>query len=140
MPIVSAKSIVLLTEVASLLVWAGCVRRTMTFNTDPQGAVVHLNDAEIGRTPVTVDFTWYGDYDIIYRKEGYLALATHHRVRPPWYQLWPLDFFSEVLVPWEIHDPHEMPLAELEPEPEPDSEALVRRADEMRERTVFDEE
>jgi len=119
---------------------AGCVRRTVSFNTDPQGAIVYLNDAEIGRTPVTTDFTWYGDYDIVYRKEGYTTLVTHHRIRAPWYQVWPLDFFSEVLVPWEIRDHHACPIGTLEPEPEPDPEELVLRADQMRDRTVFSEE
>ena len=128
----SLRATVLLIGLAGLTM-AGCVRRTMTFNTDPQGAIVHLNDREIGRTPVTVDFTWYGDYDIIYRKEGRLAHATHHRVLPPWYQVWPLDFVSEVLVPWEIHDHHEIPPAVLKPEPDPDPDALVQRAREMRE-------
>ena len=134
------KWIVLITGMVSVAVWSGCVRRTMSFNTDPQGAIVHLNDTEIGRTPVTADFTWYGDYDIVYRKEGYATLATHHRVRPPWYQVWPLDFVSEVLIPWEIHDQHQVPPAVLEPEPEPDAEGLVGRADEMRDRTVFRED
>ena len=32
----------------------GCVQRTITVNSDPQGALVYLNDIEIGRTPVTV--------------------------------------------------------------------------------------
>ena len=136
----SARSLVLLIGILSLALCVGCVRRTMTLNTDPQGAIVHLNDIEIGRTPVTVDFTWYGDYDIVYRKEGHTTLVTHHRVRAPWYQIWPLDFVSEVLIPWEIHDHHQVPLAMLEPEPEPDAEALVQRADEMRDRTVFSEE
>lgn len=131
---------VLLTGVLSVTVVAGCVRRTMSFNTDPQGAIVHLNDVEIGRTPITVDFTWYGDYDIIYRMNGYTTLVTHHRVKAPWYQLFPLDFFSEVLIPWEIHDHHETPLATLDPTPEPDVDALVQRADEMRDRAVYAED
>jgi hypothetical protein len=112
----------------------------MTFNTDPQGAIVYLNDLEVGRTPVTVDFTWYGDYDIVYRKDGYTTVVTHHRVRAPWYQVFPLDFFSEVLWPGEIHDHHEMPEAALEPEPEPNPDALVQRADEMRDRAIYTDE
>jgi hypothetical protein len=134
---VSARLLVLLIGLLPATLSAGCVRRTMTFNTDPQGAIVHLNDAEIGRTPVTVDFTWYGDYDIIYRLDGYTTLVTHHRVTAPWYELFPLDFFSEVLVPWEIHDRHKIPVAVLHPEPPPDVSALVQRADEMRDRTVY---
>lgn len=127
----------LLTLAVPVMLSTGCVRRSMTFNTDPQGAVVHLNDREIGRTPITVDFTWYGDYDVVYRKEGYTALSTHHRVRPPWYQVWPIDFFAEVLTPFEIHDHREVPIVSLEEEPEPDPDALVQRAGQMKERAIF---
>ena len=116
----------------------GCVRRTMSFNTDPQGALIALNDREIGHTPVTVDFTWYGDYDVVARLDGYQTLKTHYRVNPPWYEIWPLDFISEVLVPVELRDHHEVPPLHLEPEPEPDAEALVLRAEEMRDRTIYE--
>jgi hypothetical protein len=47
---------------ASLL--AGCLERTITITSDPTGALVHLNDAEVGRTPVTVPFTFYGNYTV----------------------------------------------------------------------------
>lgn len=119
---------------------AGCVRRTMTFNTDPQGALVYLNDAEVGRTPVSVDFTYYGDYDIVYRKEGYQTVSTNHRIKAPWYQVFPLDFVSEVFIPTEFHDQHDIPVEQLEPEIEPDLDALVARAREMRKRSTLAED
>ena len=50
---------------------AGCVRRTLMVRTEPEGARVFLNDYEVGTSPVSVDFTWYGDYDVIVRKDGY---------------------------------------------------------------------
>ena len=40
----------------------GCVERQLTINTNPEGALVVLNDEEIGLSPVTVNFNWYGDY------------------------------------------------------------------------------
>src|SRR5258706_9997592 len=55
----------------ALALVAGCVERTMTIKSDPPGALVYLNDREIGRTPVTRDFTWYGDYQVEIRKDGY---------------------------------------------------------------------
>ncbi|MGZ3388170.1 MAG: PEGA domain-containing protein, partial [Isosphaeraceae bacterium] len=42
----------------------GCVEQTMTIQSDPPGALVYMNDQELGRTPLTKDFTWYGDYDV----------------------------------------------------------------------------
>jgi hypothetical protein len=38
---------------------SGCVERWLTINTEPQGALVTLNDEEIGVSPVTVSFEWY---------------------------------------------------------------------------------
>ena len=71
----------------------GCVRRTVTIHSEPAGALVWLNDEEVGRTPVTTDFLWYGDYDVVVRKDGYQTLVTHAVIPQPWYQ-WPvLDFF-----------------------------------------------
>ncbi len=122
---------------AALAASSGCVRRTMTFRSEPQGARVFLNDQEIGRTPVTVDFTWYGDYDVVARLDGHSAIRTHHRVNPPWYMIWPLDFFSEVLLPVELNDHHDMPLLIFEPLPEPDTEALVQRAGELRDQALY---
>lgn len=42
----------------------GCVERTITITSEPSGALVHLNDEEVGRTPLTVPFTFYGVYDV----------------------------------------------------------------------------
>ena len=122
----------LLTAVLS----TGCVRRTITITTDPPHALVFLNDQEVGRSTVTTDFLWYGDYDVIIRKEGYQTLKTHWDIKPPWYQVLPIDFFAEVLWPGQIHDQHERHFA-LEPQVQPTKDELVNRALEMRTR-AFD--
>lgn len=109
----------------------GCVRRTLTITTEPSQALVYLNDQEIGRSEVTVDFTWYGDYDVIIRKEGYKTLTTNHRLKAPWYQVIPLDFFAEVLWPGQIVDARSAHFV-LEPAEEPQPEELVDRAKAMR--------
>jgi len=46
--------------IAALLL-TGCVERKLTINTEPAGAMVTLNDEQIGESPVTVTFNWYGD-------------------------------------------------------------------------------
>ncbi|MCC5829414.1 MAG: PEGA domain-containing protein [Phycisphaeraceae bacterium] len=48
----------------------GCVRRTITITSEPSGALVHLNDQEVGRTPLTIGFTHYGVYDVRLTHEG----------------------------------------------------------------------
>jgi hypothetical protein len=117
----------------------GCVRRTLTINTEPQGALIFLNDEEVGRSPVSTDFLWYGDYDVIARLEGYETLATHHFIKAPWYQKPGIDFFSEILYPGKIHDQRSADFT-LEPEVTPDRNELLERASEFKERSLFDEQ
>src|SRR5271165_6136597 len=81
----------------------GCVERTLSVQTEPSGALVRLNDSELGRTPVQRDFTWYGTYDVVIRKDGYETLKTKAEVIAPWYEWVPFDLISAV-VPFNIKD------------------------------------
>ena len=94
-----------------------------------------LNDQEVGRSEVTTDFLWYGDYDLVIRKKGYETVKTNWEVKPPWYQHIPIDFFAEVLWPGHIHDVHSKHVM-LEPEELPASEKLIERADQARNRAL----
>ncbi len=129
------KAVVVCLSAAVLACTGGCVRRTVTITTDPQGADVWLNDEEIGRTPVSVDFLWYGDYDVILRLDGYETLTTHHELMPPWYELPGIDFFAEVLYPVHIHDERSMHFT-LQPAAPPNRDALLERAQELRARAA----
>jgi hypothetical protein len=109
----------------------GCVRRTLTIETAPSGALVYLNDEEVGRSPVTTDFMWYGDYDVILRREGYETIRTHERIDAPWYQIPIIDFFVEVLYPVEVHDQRYLSYT-LEPERMPSRAEVLERAEDLR--------
>lgn len=104
----------------------------MTINTEPQGASVWLNDEEIGRTPVSVDFQWYGDYDVVARLAEYETLRTHQQINAPWYQTPGIDFVAEVLYPGWIVDARELHF-ELSPESLPTRDELLDNAKDMRE-------
>jgi len=132
------KSMVLLLVLMcwSLSAATGCVRRTMTITTAPEGARVILNDEEIGTSPISKDFTWFGDYDVVIKQEGYKTLNTHHRIDAPWYQIPPIDFIAEVLVPFPIHYKHEVHF-DLEPVEPIDRDQLIENAREFRERTLY---
>jgi hypothetical protein len=119
----------------ALIVSTGCVRRTITITTEPPNARVFLNDQEIGRSPITTDFLWYGDYEVAIRKEGHKTLLTHWEIDPPWYQIVPIDFFAEVLWPGNIHDQRERHFT-LEPGAEPDPQQLMGRATELRDQAT----
>jgi len=118
-----------------LLIVGGCVRRTMTITTEPPGALIYLNDQEIGRSEVTTDFLWYGDYDVVIRKEGFETLETHWLVKPPWYQYPPIDFFAEVLWPTRIHDRHDRHFV-LNPRNLPSTQEVIDRAIETRRQAI----
>ena len=108
----------------------GCVEREITITSQPEGALVYVSDVEVGRTPVTFPFTWYGDYDIILRKDGYETLKTHEQINPPAYEIPPFDLLSE-LAPWPYLDERFFHY-ELQTYQPLSQEELLRRAEEMR--------
>lgn len=129
----------LLALLLCLLPLAGCVERIMKINSQPPGAVVIVNDEEVGLTPATFSFLWYGDYDIILRKQGYRTIKTHHRVNAPWYQIPPLDFISEHLVIGTIRDEHTLPEFQLQLDEPPPADQVVKDAVELRNRALLED-
>jgi len=119
------------------LALCGCVERTLKITSDPPGARVLINDEDVGQTPVRFSFLWYGDYDIALRKAGYQTLRTHHRVKPPWYEIAPIDLIAETMIPGTIRDEHVSPTYRLEPAQTPEAESLVKRAVELRSEALF---
>lgn len=115
----------------------GCVEREWTIRSEPEGAVVWVSGVEKGRTPVTFDFTWYGEYEVILRKEGYETLKTSVKLDPPIYEIPGIDFFSEI-APWTYHDRRET-LHILKKTVAPTEEELKRRAKEMRRENLLGE-
>ena len=109
--------------------WPGCVRRTITITSDPPGALVWLNDREVGRTPLDVDFLHYGDYDVRLVADGYEPLTTSGLAKPPWWDNVPLDLGAELLPTRLEH--HVTWHYELDPLDE-DVAALRERAEAMR--------
>ncbi|MHC4498322.1 MAG: PEGA domain-containing protein [Planctomycetota bacterium] len=111
---------------------AGCVERRLTINTEPQGAIVVLNDEEIGTSPVTVSFEWYGDYNVAIRKEGFETLKTHRKLKTPWYDAFPFDFFAQLIIPDRIIDSYEWTF-ELEEDRPISREELIQNARQLKE-------
>ena len=105
----------------------GCVERRLTIKTEPSGALVTLNDEELGLSPVTVGFNWYGDYKVRVSKEGYETLNTHRQLAAPAHDGFPMDFFAEVLWPGRIVDEYEWSF-NLSPYEAPDRAELVQSA------------
>jgi hypothetical protein len=112
----------------------GCVERELTINTNPSNTVVLLNDEEIGVSPVTVSFNWYGDYNITVRKSGYETLQTHRILNAPWYDYFPFDFFTQVLWPGRIVDSYKWSF-DLQPQKEIDRQELINQAEQLKQQT-----
>jgi hypothetical protein len=111
-----------------LLLPIGCVQRTLTVVTDPPGAVVYLNDREMGRTPFTHAFLWYGNYDVLIRKDGWQTLKTFAVVNAPLWQFVPLDAVTDFLP---LQD-HQTISFKLKPDAPTDPQLLLAHGVEMK--------
>jgi hypothetical protein len=125
------RTVLALAAVAGL---GGCLEREMTITSQPPGALVYVSDVEVGRTPVTFPFTWYGDYDIILRLDGYQTLKTHAQINPPPQEVPPLDLFCEI-APWTFRDRRYLDY-KLEPYTAPGDEELIQRAQSLRQENL----
>ena len=94
----------ILLAVAALALLPGCVRRRLMVRSNPPGAMVYVDNQPIGQTPCATSFTYYGTREIRLVKPGYETLTINQPIPAPWYQVPPLDFFSENVAPNEIQD------------------------------------
>jgi hypothetical protein len=127
-------SAITLVTAGLMLAVGGCVERELTITSEPAGALVYIGDREVGRTPITTPFTWYGDYDIILRREGYQTLSTHADINMPAYEVPPLDLLSEI-APWHYKDNRYLHFT-MEKYTPPDEQELIDRARKMQQRTA----
>lgn len=127
------KSLIVLTALACVLP-SGCVRRRMTIRSNPPGATVYVDDQEIGTTPVSAAYTYYGTRKIQLVKDGYETITQLHEFSTPWYEYPPLDFISENLVPMKIRDERIVEF-DMEPQQVVPTTELLARAGQLRETT-----
>ena len=109
----------------------GCVQRRLTLVTNPPGAMAYIGDEEIGTTPVSTDFVYYGNRKIRLEKPGFETLTVDQPIPPPWYQIPPLDFISDNFALREIRDERVFAY-DLVPQVVVPRQELLRRADALR--------
>ena len=134
----------------------GCLERKLEVKTDPPDAVVVVDGRELKRPghaasapapdgqetpaaapkdegPAELTFEHYGIRRIVVRHEGYRAEDRLVTLDPPWYQVFPLDFVTDILVPWTIRDvrTEEFTLRKRDDLNAASSNALIDRAREM---------
>ncbi len=76
----------------------------MTIESVPGRALVVVDREEVGYTPASVDFTYYGTREIKLIKDGYETLTVQQPVPAPWYQVPPFDFVSDNFAMGRIKD------------------------------------
>jgi len=109
----------------------GCVRRRLTVRTNPPGALVYVDNQQIGTTPCSVDFTYYGTREIRMVKPGYETLTVNQPIPTPWYETPGIDFISENLVPLKIRDNRNVAF-NLSPQRLVPNEELIGRGQQLR--------
>lgn len=103
----------------------------MTIRSNPVGAMVFIDDQQIGTTPVSTDFVYYGARNIRLIKDGYETVNVVQTFPAPWYQIPPLDFVSENVVPREIRDERVLDF-NLQPQRMVPADELLSRASNLR--------
>lgn len=106
----------------------------MTVRSNPPGALVYVDNVEIGTTPCPVEFTYYGTREIRLVKDGYETLTVNQPLPTPWYEIPPLDLVSETMWPYEIRDERNVSY-DLSPQMMVPTEQLLARAEQLRQST-----
>ncbi len=129
--------------VAIIITFSGCVARSLTVKTSPSNALVYIDNELIGESPVTVPFTFYGTRKIMIERKDEDGVLTHERtiafeeINAPVYEVFPLDFFSELVWPFKLKDDQVLSydLVGLEPlSIKEKQEMVIKNAEELRQR------
>lgn len=94
-----------------LAVMTGCVERKLLIRSEPSGAPAWVDEQPVGETPATVEFHHYGTRSVrvgpIRNEKGSVVRTETEelvQIEPPWYEVFPIGFFSEVIWPFQITD------------------------------------
>jgi hypothetical protein len=110
---------------------AGCVERRYTIRSNPPGALAIVNGEEVGPTPISRSFTYYGDREITLMLAGHETLTTIQPINAPWWDNVVTEFFTENLIPYTFRDEREY-IYQLAPSTVPEKNDLLARAEALR--------
>jgi hypothetical protein len=117
---------------------AGCVERKLIIKPEPADALVFVDGEEIASVQSRAIYRYehYGIHRVVVRKPSYRVAEKVVTLDPPWYQVFPIDFFFDVLWPVTIEDARELEVG-LEKRPDLDEgqdrpgRAVMKRALEL---------
>lgn len=108
----------------------GCLRKTLSVRTEPPGAEIYIDGVEVGQSPVTnIPFSFYGNREIMAVHPDYAVQKKLAHIRTPWYAHFPLDIFTELILPFNFEDNRYF-VMELKRAPKIEPAELVARAEE----------
>ncbi len=100
----------LLLHVAALLFLVsalpGCVTRTMYVQSTPPGASVWIDGQRKGTTPYEETFVSYGTRFVELEAPGHARFRDVVELEQPWWQVPPIDFVTDLLIPIPMHSDH----------------------------------
>ncbi len=109
----------------------GCVERRYTIRTDPPGVQVIVNGENLGPSPASHNYYYYGDREVTLVMGGYETKTIIQPMDAPWWDNYLTEFFSENLVPYVIRDDREFTY-KMEPARTPTQEEVQGRAEALR--------
>lgn len=119
-----------------VLLTSSCrAERHLVFESEPTGAQVFLDGRPVGHTPVRVRFESYGHRHVTLEHRGYRSYTAVMEVEIPWYSRFPMDYVTEVLLPFGWEDIHRLDVtleARSGEVSQPDFEGVLRRAASLR--------
>lgn len=102
--VIQAKPSLIACSLLVLLSFTGCVQRRLQIRSQPEGALVSVDRQPVGNTPLSVPFTYYGTREIQLEKDGFKTIRVEENIKPPWYERFPVSFFSNHFAGREIRD------------------------------------
>lgn len=131
------RGILLGATLVAALSQGGCVDRFLAIHSDPPGAVVYVDGEKVGTTPCEISYTWYGTRLVVLELRGYTLVRQEVTLSPPWWQIIPIDFITDVVIPFTIRDRMSVSYT-LEPAPVSPEEVndVLERAAELRKKSA----
>jgi hypothetical protein len=111
---------------------SGCVERRFVITSNPPGATVYREGMQLGVTPVDDSFVYYGDRVYTLVLDGFEPRKVKQPAPPPWYEIPPLDFITENLLPFKIRDVRRPEPYQLQPLQTPNPNQVLDRAQQLR--------
>lgn len=93
--------------------------------------MIAVDQRELGTTPLSVPFTYYGTRNFVVSKDDHETVMASRTFQPPWYEYPPLDFIAENLWPFEVRDERLIEF-QLVPKANVPPEKLIGRAQDLR--------